>query len=71
MQILLLNSIANIVSIIRNKIPTKIEEASSLIKVKVIKVKLAKVYKSKIKKTVPQGRPCRLSRTYVGQGGFI
>ena len=60
----LLNSIngceSNIAAKIWNKIPNEIKEACSLT-----------VFKSKIKKWVPEGCPCRLCKTYVGQVGFI
>ena len=60
----LLNSIngceSNIAAKIWNKIPNEIKEACSLT-----------VFKSKIKKWVPEGYPCRLCKTYVGQVGFI
>ena len=55
-----IESIANIAAKIWNKIPNKIKEACSLT-----------VFKSKIKKWVPEGCPCRLCKTYVGQVGFI
>ena len=55
-----IESIANIAAKIWNKIPNEIKEACSLT-----------VFKSKIKKWVPEGCPCRLCKTYVGQVGFI
>ena len=55
-----IQSISNIAAKIWNKIPNEIKEACSLT-----------VFKSKIKKWVPEGCPCRLCKTYVGQVGFI
>ena len=51
-----IESIANIATKIGNKISNEIKEVSS-----------PTVFKSKIKKCIPQGCPCRLCKTYVGQ----
>ena len=53
-------SIANIAAKIWNRIPNEIKEACSLTN-----------FKSKIKRWFPEGCPCRLCKTYVGQVGFI
>ena len=55
-----IESIANIVAKIWNKIPDEIKEACSLT-----------VFKIKITKRVGEGCPCRLCKTYVGQVGFV
>ena len=55
-----IESIANIAAKIWNKIPNEMKEACSLT-----------VFKTKIKKWVPECCPCRFSKTYVGQVGFI
>ena len=51
---------ANIAAKILKKMPNEIKETCS-----------HTVFESKIKKWVPEGCPCRLCKTYVGQVGFI
>ena len=55
-----IESIVNIAAKKWNKIPNEIKKAC-----------FVTAFKSKIKKWAPEGCPCRLSETYMGQVGFI